>query len=174
MNIRIGTAFIAELIKVQAFLEHFNAMWNVSLGQIDATDHSTALRPYVKPVHKIHYSAGAVACVVVRRDIDRLRAASVVEPVNSECTCTDVFVLKRDGSLGFCIHYCRLNTIIIRDAYPVLLLDDCLYSRGVATVFLTLGSNSGYWYAPITPEDRGKPHLLRTMVNYASRACRSE
>ena len=47
---------------------------------------------------------------------------------------------KKDGSIKYCIDYCQLNNITIKDSYPLPNPQDCLESLREAKWFSTL-----YW-----------------------------
>jgi hypothetical protein len=82
--------------------------------------------------------------------------AGVIEPATSEWASPVVLVPKHDGSMRFCIDYRRLNTVTVRDSYPLPRMDECIDSRGDARVFCTIDCNSAYWQIPVSPEDKEK------------------
>ena len=53
-------------------------------------------------------------------------------------------VPKPDGSLRFFIDYRRLNSMTVRDAYPIARMDECIDSLGDTVIFSTLDCNSCY------------------------------
>ena len=55
-----------------------------------------------------------------------------------------VFTTKKEGTLRFYVDYMSLNDMTVRDAYPILRMDDCINSLGDAKVFSALDANSGY------------------------------
>jgi len=59
-----------------------------------------------------------------------------------------------DGSVLFRIDYRKLNVMTIKDAYPILRMDECIESLGDARVFSTLDCNAGYWQIPVAEEDK--------------------
>lgn len=85
-----------------------------------------------------------------------MRAAGVVETANTECASPVIIALHKDGSIPFCIDYRRLNSITIRDGYPIQGMDDFLDSLCGGTIFSKLKFNSGYRQGPLAHEDREK------------------
>ena len=71
-----------------------------------------------------------------------------------------MFAPKKDGKLRFCIDYHRLNTLTVKDSYPLPRMDECIDSLGEAKVFSTLDAYWGYWQVPINPEDRPKTSFV--------------
>ena len=55
-----------------------------------------------------------------------------------------LFVRKKDGSLRMCVDYRALNAQTIRDAYPLLVVDDLLDHLTSARVFSKLDLSQGY------------------------------
>ena len=56
-----------------------------------------------------------------------------------------VLIEKKDDTKRFCLEYRSLNSKIIKDAYPLPLIDDSLDRLQGATLFCTLDQHSGYW-----------------------------
>ena len=67
-----------------------------------------------------------------------------------------VFVPKKDGTMGFCVDYRKLNAVTVRDSYPLPCRDECIDSLSHATFFTTLDCNSGYQQVEIAEVERDK------------------
>lgn len=73
-----------------------------------------------------------------------MRDARVTEPTFSEWGSSIVFVLRKDGTSCFFVSYRRLNTITVRDSYPIPHMDERIDSLSDAAIFSTLDPNSKY------------------------------
>lgn len=60
----------------------------------------------------------------------------------------------KDGTLRFCVNYCRLNVVAKRGAYPLLRTEKCIDTVGKATAFSILDACSEYWQIEIEKADR--------------------
>ena len=60
--------------------------------------------------------------------LQSMKDARVIEPSDSEWASPPVLVRKKDGSWRYCIDFRALNTVTVKDAYPLPLIDDCLDS----------------------------------------------
>jgi hypothetical protein len=64
-----------------------------------------------------------------------------------------VLVQKKDGTWGLCIDYRALNKIIVRNRYPIPLIDDLLDQLKVAKYFSKIDLKFGYHQVPIEQTD---------------------
>ena len=64
-----------------------------------------------------------------------------------------LLVKKPDGSWRPCIDYRGLNSMTIRDSYPLPIIDDVLSKVGAGKVFSKIDLFSGYWQVPIHKPD---------------------
>ena len=92
----------------------------------------------------------------VRKHLDQMLDADVVEPSSSPRSSPVVLVKKPDGSSRFCIDYGALNNVTKKDAYPLPRIDDTLDSLEGAKYFSTLDLQSGYWQDDVDSQFRDK------------------
>ena len=144
-------------------LTEFDPMWDGSLGEINVVKHHIQLKPEAQPVLQRPYRAGFKSRDFVSEEVDRMLKAGVIEPAQSEWASPVVCAPKQDGSLRFCVDYRRLNSLTVRDTYPLPRMDECIDSLGEAKVFSTLDANWGYWQIPVSEADQDKT----TFVSHA-------
>ena len=80
----------------------------------------------------------------------------LLRPSTSPWASPVVMVKKKDGSMRFCVDFCKMNDATIKDAHPLPRIDDTLESLHGAQYFTTLDLKSGYWQVPIKEEDKEK------------------
>ena len=142
--------------KVLQVLDKHEAMWNGKLGELRATEHRIELKEGTRPIRQVPYRAGHHSREMIKRQINAMKDAGVIEPAKSEWASPVVMVPKKDGTPRFCVDYRKLNACTIRDSYPIPRMDDCVDSLGNAKFFTTLDCNSGYWQIPVAARDRDK------------------
>lgn len=67
-----------------------------------------------------------------------------------------VLVVKKDGSIRFCVDYRKVNEVSRFDAYPMPRVDELLDRLGMARLFTTLDLTKGYWQIPLSAESKEK------------------
>ena len=68
-----------------------------------------------------------------------------------QCCC---LVRKKDGSLRFCIDFRKLNSLTVKDSYPLPRICEMLESLTGAAHYSTFDMNSGFWQVPMSPESK--------------------
>ena len=142
--------------RIREMLRKHQAMWDGTLGEIKAPPIRISVQEGARPVNTHPYRAGPQARLLEDKEVNRMLEAEVIEPAQSEWASPVVLVDKKDGTTRFCVDYRKLNSVTVKDTYPLPRMDECLDSLGDATIFSALDCNSGYWQLPIAHEDRDK------------------
>lgn len=67
-----------------------------------------------------------------------------------------VIVIKRDQSVRFCCDYRKLNSVTLKDAYPLPRVKESLDALGKAKFFSSLDLTAGYFQVAVHADDQGK------------------
>ena len=74
----------------------------------------------------------------IKRLLTEMQEKNTIAPSKSPWASPIVLVLKKDGSLCFCVDYCKVNKITHKDAYPIPRIDDTLDTLTGSKCFFTL------------------------------------
>lgn len=96
------------------------------------------------PVHLAPYRADLKQRELEQKEVAQLEKASVAELAVTKWALLIVFVLKKDESFRFSVEYRRLNTVTVRDSYPIPCMEDCIDYLGKKKLFSTFFAGSGY------------------------------
>ncbi|GFX81155.1 hypothetical protein TNCV_1911471 [Trichonephila clavipes] len=91
---------------------------------------------------------------IVNAQVDEWVKNGIVEPCSSPYTSQVVVVKKKDGKSRVCIDYRRLNRKLIKDNYPLPLIDDILDCLQNAEIFNTLDLKNGFFHVAVNERSR--------------------
>lgn len=92
----------------------------------------------------------------VRVHLKEMLEAGAIRESQSPFSSNVVLVRKKDGSLRFCIDFCKLNSRTVKDAYTLSRIGDTIDTLIGARFFSKLDLRSGYWQVEMKEEDKHK------------------
>jgi len=115
-----------------------------SLPPRRSLDHSIPLIPQAKPVNIRSYRYPPKLKTEIERLVKDMLSQSIIRPSRSPFASPILLVKKKDGTWCFCIDYRRLNTITIKDKFPIPIIKDLLDELKDASIFSKLDLRSEY------------------------------
>ena len=91
-----------------------------------------------------------------RKDIETLLEYDMIDPSKSPWACGVVMAKKKGDQLRFCCDFRYLNSVTVKDAYPIPKIDESLLKLGDAKFFTTLDLGSAFCQVPLRKQDRDK------------------
>lgn len=91
---------------------------------------------------------------VLQKQIDEWLKDGIVKPSRRTYSSAIVIVPKKDGSHRVCVDYRQLNKKIIRDQFPMPLIEDCIDALASARVFSVLDLKNGFFHVPVAEESQ--------------------
>ncbi|KAL5775969.1 hypothetical protein ACOSP7_013526 [Xanthoceras sorbifolium] len=120
------------------------------------SDHKIELEPGVKPPARAPYRMAPCELAELRRQLDELLEAGLVQPSKAPYGAPVLFQKKHDGSLRMCVDYRALNKVTIKNKYPVPHAADLFDRLSRASYFTKLDLRSGYWQVRVAEGDEAK------------------
>lgn len=102
-----------------------------------------------EPVHQNPRLLSAQQRDVVSKIVDNWMKESIVRPSNFEFASPIVLVQKRDKIPRLCVDYRQLNRKVVRDRYPLSLIEDQLDKLAEATIYCTLDLKDGFFHVAL-------------------------
>ena len=119
-----------------------------------------------EPVYKRAYPIPYALRDKVKKEIDDMLKAGIVEPSDSPYAAPIVLIKKKDQSLRICLDFRDLNKQTIFD--PVLMprMDEVLNKVSKARYISKLDLTKGYWQVPLDLESRQKSAFITPFGHY--------
>ena len=92
----------------------------------------------------------------VEEQCEKMRKMGVIEPCHSAWQSPTLLVRKKNQEFRFCVDYRKLNSISVKDKFPIPRIEIILQSLRGAKRFTTLDLKSGYWQIKVAKRDRDK------------------
>ena len=131
------------------------ASTNSDLGRTGWTKHGIVTKP-VQPSKLPARRAPIAQQKEIDRQVKDLLERGLISPSNSPWSSPVVLVAKKDGSTRLCCDYRRLNSVTIKDAFPLPRIDTSLDALAGAKWFSTLDLASGYWQVELDEDAKKK------------------
>jgi hypothetical protein len=124
-----------------------------SLGCTNTTEMKIELssdRPVVyRPYRLSHHEREKV-----RMMIDEMLQAGIIRESVSNYASPIILVRKKDGGVRLCVDYRLLNSITIKERYPIPVIEDEISRLAGQAWFITLDLMSGYYQVPISEDSK--------------------
>lgn len=91
---------------------------------------------------------------ILKKQVKEWLENGIIHPSKSEYTSSVVIVPKKDGSDRVCVDFRQLNKIIVKDRFPMPLIDDCIDELAGARVYSVLDLKNRFFHVPVAEECR--------------------
>ena len=91
-----------------------------------------------------------------RKEIETLLEYDMIGSSKSAWACGIVMGKKKGNQLRFCCDFRYLNSVTVKDAFPIPRIHESLSKLGDAKFFTTLDLGSVVWQVPLRKQDRDK------------------
>jgi hypothetical protein len=145
-------------VEIEALVQQFDTLFQElkSLPSQRDFDHSIPLIEGVKPVNVKPYRYNPAQKDEIERQIKEMLCNGVIQQSSSPFASPVLLVKKKDGSWRICVDYRQLNTITVKNKYPMPVVDELLDELHGAKWFSKLDMKSGYHQIRVKPADEHK------------------
>ncbi|KAH9085757.1 hypothetical protein Ae201684P_005459 [Aphanomyces euteiches] len=104
------------------------------------------------PIRSVPYRTSKSEGDIMEAELNQYLDLGLIRPSKSPWSSPVLMIRKPDGSIRFCIDYRKLNSVTVKDSYPMPRIDDLLDVLGRAKLFSTMDIASGYWNVPMAKD----------------------
>jgi hypothetical protein len=126
------------------------------LPPIRTYDHSITLIPGAVPVNSRPYRYSPLHKDEIERQVKELLEAGLITSSNSPFASPVLLVQKKDGSWRFCVDYRKLNSLAIKNRFPMPIIEEILDELFGTKFFTKLDMRAGYHQIRMRVEDEFK------------------
>lgn len=141
-----------EQSRLQAVIERNLNLAGSTLGCTDKAEHVIVTNS--QPIKQRYYRVNPIVQEQINKELDEMLRLGIVEPSKSPWSSPIVLVKKKDGTFRFCVDYRKLNSVTVRDSYPLPLVSDTLDKLRNAKYLSSLDVKSAYWQVPVAVSSR--------------------
>lgn len=142
--------------QLREVIMRYPEVFNDKTGRTTKLQHQINLKPDARPYNSPPFRYAPARRQIIEQNLKEMTEQGIISPSKSPWASPVILAPKKDGNLRFCIDYRKLNSMTIRDAYPIPRIDDTLDSLQEAKFVSTLDLRSGYWQVEMDPEAREK------------------
>lgn len=139
-------------------LNQYNHLFEepTSLPPHKGHDHAINLKPEVEPVKQNPYRYPCLQRMEIEKLVTEMLKAWSYNPVIVHGHLQSCWVKKNDGSWKFFIDYRKLNSLTIKDSFPIPLVGDLPNELRATKIFSKIDLRAGYHQVRLPPKDISK------------------
>lgn len=119
-------------------------------------DHGIPLMPGTKPVNLKPYRYSPGQKDEIERQVKKILHQGNIKPSTSPFASPVLLVRKKDGTWRFCVDYRGLNEVMVKNKFPMPVVDELLDELAGAQWFTKLDMRLGYHQIRLLDEDEHK------------------
>ena len=154
-SVHLTTEQSSELAKLLTKYQSAFAKSSDDLGRTNLVQHyinTGNAAPIRQPPRRLPFGKRQME----KEEIQKMLERGVIEPSTSAWSSPVVLVTKKDGTTRFCVDYRKLNSVTIKDAYPLPRIDECLDALSSAVWFGCMDIFSSFWQLGMSDRDKEK------------------
>jgi hypothetical protein len=143
---------------IASVLDQFQDVFveNTQLPPHRAYDHTIPLLLSAAPVNARPYRYYPLHKDEKEKQVRNLVSSGLITPSTSPLASPVLLVQKKDDTCLFCVDYRRLNSITMKNKFPMPLIDEILDELGGSKFFTKLDFKSGFHQVRMSPADEFK------------------
>ena len=149
----------SQIAILRSLLIKYHHCFTNTLGRTSLVHHHIDTGT-TKPIKLRPYRVSPQRRQLIDSEIDKMLDLGIIEPSSGPYAAPITLQPKKDGSCRFCIDFRQLNSVTIRDVYPIPRIDDTLDQLQHAKYFSSMDLRSGFWQIELDASSRDKTAFI--------------
>ncbi|UYV66609.1 K02A2.6-like [Cordylochernes scorpioides] len=146
---------LSQKNELRQVLSKYSDLFSSKLGKTNLAKHRIDTEN-AKPIKHKPHRVSPKERDIIKEQIQDMLQEGVIRASSSPWAFPVILVRKRDGNWRFCVDYRKLNSITVKDVYPIPRIDDVMDTLQGSRYFTAIDLRSGYWQVEIEEQDKKK------------------
>ncbi|UYV61067.1 K02A2.6-like, partial [Cordylochernes scorpioides] len=146
---------LSQKNELRRVLSKYSDLFSSKLGKTNLAKHRIDTEN-AKPIKHKPYRVSPKERDIIKEQIQDMLQEGVIRASSSPWAFPVILVRKRDGNWRYCVDYRKLNSITVKDVYPIPRIDDVMDTLQGSRYFTPIDLRSGYWQVEIEEQDKKK------------------
>ncbi|UYV62216.1 hypothetical protein LAZ67_1008247, partial [Cordylochernes scorpioides] len=146
---------LSQKNELRQVLSKYSDLFSSKLGKTNLAKHRIDTEN-AKPIKHKPYRVSPKERDIIKEQIQDMLQEGVIRASSGPWAFPVILVRKRDGNWRFCVDYRKLNSITVKDVYPIPRIDDVMDTLQGSRYFTAIDLRSGYWQVEIEEQDKKK------------------
>lgn len=142
-----------ELLELEEVKKDFPSFSELGLGRTSMHEHHIDVGT-ASPIKQRHYPVSPAVQKLLYDEIDRMLSLDLIEPSSSPWSSPVVLVKKSNGSVRLCLDSRKVNSVTIKDSYPLPHIDGLLGRLSVTKYISSLDLKDAFYQIPLSNDSR--------------------
>ena len=136
--------------QLQELLNEHKAVCADEPGICKTAEHDVELLPNTPPIRQQYYRVGPEKLRLMKEEVAYLLRNGLAKPSSSPWASPCILVPKPNGKVRLCTDFRKVNSVTIKDSYPLPRIDDIIDAVGNAKFLTQIDLVKGYYQIPLT------------------------
>ena len=139
-----------QRMDIQRLLQEYEDICSDDPSECNSIHHDIELLPGVRPIRQNYYRVNPEKRKVMKDEVEYLLRHKLAVPSKSPWASPCLLVPKPNGKVRLCTDFRKLNSVTVKDSFPLPRIDDILDAIGSSKFLTQIDMLKGYYQIPLS------------------------